>query len=421
MSNERIDLRSDFDLSFDLYLGNKDAAGADGMAFVFHNDPFGADATGNGGGFLGASGIRNGLAIEFDAYQNAAFGDIADDHTNFVDTDAPLGSINLSNPVGLGNIEDGKWHSVHVSWDAALQTLSYSFDGKQAGTLTGNLANTYLAGSQFAYFGFTAATGGLSNLQQVEINALEAVLEEGTQVHFGEPPVPVPVPVPGTGGGVSWNGNASYDAASNIFRLTQDTQGQTGALMSNERIDLRSDFQLSFDLYLGNKDAAGADGMAFVLHNDPFGADATGNGGGFLGASGIRNGLAIEFDAYQNAAFGDIADDHTNFVDTDAPLGSINLSNPVGLGNIEDGQWHRVHVSWDAALDTLSYSFDGKQAATLTGDLANTYLADSQFAYFGFTAATGGLSNLQQVEINGLDAILAGGSHVTFGTDFLFL
>ena len=95
MSNERIDLRSDFDLSFDLYLGNKDAAGADGMAFVFHNDPFGADATGNGGGFLGASGIRNGLAIEFDAYQNAAFGDIADDHTNFVDTDAPLGSINL--------------------------------------------------------------------------------------------------------------------------------------------------------------------------------------------------------------------------------------------------------------------------------------------------------------------------------------
>jgi hypothetical protein len=78
-------------------------------------------------------------------------------------------------------------------------------------------------------------------------------------------------------------------------------------------------------------------------------------------------------------------------------------------------------VSWDAALETLSYSFDGKQAATLTGDLANTYLADSEFAYFGFTAATGGLSNLQQVEINGLDAILAGGSHVTFGTDFLFL
>ena len=85
------------------------------------------------------------------------------------------------------------------------------------------------------------------------------------------------------------------------------------------RLDLGADFDLSFDIYLGNKDAAGADGMAFVLHNDPFGADATGLGGGAFGASGIRNGLAIEFDTYQNAALGDIANDHTNFFDTDAP------------------------------------------------------------------------------------------------------
>jgi hypothetical protein len=63
----------------------------------------------------------------------------------------------------------------------------------------------------------------------------------------------------------------------------------------------------------------------------------------------------------------------------------------------------------------LSYSFDGKQAGTLTGDLAGTYLAGSEFAYFGFTGGTGGLSNLQQVEVTGLDAILAGSSHVTFG------
>ena len=78
------------------------------------------------------------------------------------------------------------------------------------------------------------------------------------------------------GGWVTLNGNATYDTAAEHFILGQDAQGQKGALMSNERIDLRSDFDLSFDLYLGNKDAAGADGMAFVLHNDPFGGDATG-------------------------------------------------------------------------------------------------------------------------------------------------
>ena len=59
--------------------------------------------------------------------------------------------------------------------------------------------------------------------------------------------------------------------------------------------------------------------------------------------------------------------------------------------------------------------------ATLTGDLADSYLADSQFAYFGFTGATGGLTNLQQVEVDGLDATLAGGTRVIFGNDFLDL
>jgi len=195
-------------------------------------------------------------------------------------------------------------------------------------------------------------------------------------------------------------------------------QNQNGALMSNERVDLRSDFDLSFNIYLGNKDA-GADGMAFVLHNDPLGGDATGGGGGMLGASGIHNGVGIAFDTYQNAPLGDIANDHTNFFRTDAPLDQARLSNQVDLGNVEDGQWHKVKVSWDVALQTLSYSFDGKQAGTLQGDLASQYFAGSESAYFGFTAATGGLSNLQQVELNGLDATLEGAGHVIFGPDFL--
>ena len=36
--------------------------------------------------------------------------------------------------------------------------------------------------------------------------------------------------------------------------------------------------------------------MAFVLHNDPNGANAIGGAGGNLGAMGLQNGLAIEFD-----------------------------------------------------------------------------------------------------------------------------
>ena len=102
--------------------------------------------------------------------QNDALGDIANDHTNFVDTDVARPRPGSRSQVDLGNIEDGNWHKVQVSWDVAQQTLSYSFDGQRAGTLTGNLASSYLGNSQFAYFGFTGATGGLTNLQQVEVN-----------------------------------------------------------------------------------------------------------------------------------------------------------------------------------------------------------------------------------------------------------
>jgi hypothetical protein len=219
------------------------------------------------------------------------------------------------------------------------------------------------------------------------------------------------------GGWVTLNGNANNDRATEQFILTQDVQNQKGALMSNERIDLRSDIDISFNIYLGDEDA-GADGMAFVLHNDPFGGDATGGDRGSLGASGIRNGLAIEFDTYQNAPFGDITNDHTNFIKTDVPLDQARLSDQVDLGNIEDGKWHKVHVSWDVARQTLSYSFDGKQAGTLTGDLANQYFAGFNYAYFGFTAATGGSSNLQQVEINKFDAVLEDGTQVQFWNGF---
>ena len=215
------------------------------------------------------------------------------------------------------------------------------------------------------------------------------------------------------GGWVTLNGSAVHDAATDIFILTQEAPGQEGAVMSNERIDLRSDFDINFNVYLGGKDA-GADGMAFVLHNDPFGADATGCGRGLFGAFGIRNGVGIAFDTFQNTDLGDIANNHTNFFKTDAPLDQARLSAQVDLGNIEDSKWHRVQVSWDVSLQTLSYSLDGKQAGTLTGDLASQYFAGFNDAYFGFTVETGDLSNLERVKINKFDAVFEDGTQVQF-------
>ena len=63
-----------------------------------------------------------------------------------------------------------------VSWDAGTQTLTYWVDGKQGGTITGDLASQYFGGSDYVHFGFTGATGSgnVSNLQQVKVTSVNA-------------------------------------------------------------------------------------------------------------------------------------------------------------------------------------------------------------------------------------------------------
>ncbi len=409
-SNKVVDLAHDFSIKFGVNLGNKDA-GADGLAFVMHNDSLGGDAIGLSPAVEGSYGINNGLAIEFDTFNNGAkYGDIASDHTTIIDTDATLTKTVVSAAVGLGNIEDGRWHTVNVSWDAANQTLVYTFDGRTVGTLTKNLAEAYFGGSNLVHFGFTGATGGASNLQQVRISSVVAQFADA--VHgYHEPAEHVDCDcdfaIEHLAEFVTLSGSARYDLNTNVATLTPAANNKLGGMMSNDRIDVSQDFTIAFDVFLG-KDK-GADGMSFVLHNDPVGSRAI---GGELGAGGIRNGLAIEFDTYNNGgAAGDIATDHTRFVDTDAPKPLSFVSGAVSLGNIEDSFWHAVQVSWDAETQKLTYSFDGIVVGTLTKNLANAYFGGSDFVHFGFTAITGGANNLQQVRLVDIAATFEPGAH----------
>lgn len=385
MSEVRIDVSQDFTFNFDVYLGKNDA-GADGMAFVLHNDPVADRALGGGGNGLGDGGIRYGLGIEFDTYNSGgALGDIAGDHTQFVDTDgAGKTAKAVTGPVNLGNIEDGLWHAVRVSWDAETKTLSYTFDGKVMGTITKDIAKDYFAGSKLAYFGFTAATGGASNTHLVRLNDVKATFADLCDGHDHAPPMMTV-------------GSAGYNRAGGAIQLTPDAANKLGGVMSVDRLDLSHDFEIKFDISLGAKDAGG-EGLAFVLHNDARGDKAIGTGSAGFGAAGISNGIAIEFDTWNNgAAFKDIANDHTNFFDTDAPLDTRNLTNAVDLGNKEDGYWHAVKVNWDAESHTLWYSVDGRYAGMIQEDIAAAYLGHTDFAHFGVTGATGGATNLEQV------------------------
>ena len=171
----------------------------------------------------------------------------------------------------------------------------------------------------------------------------------------------------------------------NEVRLTADSNNQFGTSMSIRTVDLSHNFTIDAEIYLGTKNN-GADGISFVLHNDPDGSSAIGTGeGSTLGSMansstvGIRNGLSIEFDTYQSSSGSDDpADDHTQIRDTDYSFNDTGgrVTNVTTLNNLEDGNWHTVHLEWDATTFELSYAIDGVSMPGITDtDIATNYFA----------------------------------------------
>jgi len=192
------------------------------------------------------------------------------------------------------------------------------------------------------------------------------------------------------------SGNATV-VSSNEIQLTPNSGYQIGTAMYANKIDFGSSFNFSFDAYLGNNNG-GADGIAIIFHNDPRGANAIGANGEGMGASGIQNGIALEIDTYQNTNQGDPIEDHGCIWET-ADI-ATRLTTPISLNNMEDGAWHTVAVSWNASSNTIMYSVDGIIAGQYTDDLITDFFGGSSAVYFGFSAATGGATNVQSVRFS---------------------
>lgn len=200
------------------------------------------------------------------------------------------------------------------------------------------------------------------------------------------------------------SGSAFIDGSSNQVTLTTDAGDQAGSAWSVNRISLLSAFSVEFSVNLGTKNASGADGIAFAFQNDPEGSSATGFFGGALGVGGLEPAVAVEFDTYQNGdGYNDIANDHTviynplNYTDGVGGGDGSRYSEVVDLGNIEDGDWHTVQLNWDPVSNQLQYFFDGNLVTVVTRDFVNEVFGGDPNVFFGFTASTGGSSNLQRV------------------------
>ncbi len=195
--------------------------------------------------------------------------------------------------------------------------------------------------------------------------------------------------------GLALAGSASV--ASNALRLTPNTPMQAGAAYYNRAIPINLDtsFQTQFRARVSG-DASGADGFTFVVQNATDATAALGAGGGGLGYQGITRSLAIEFDTWQNAD--DPNNNHTSIWINGAMTNS--LGNTSATFDINGVSAFNVWVDYNGDSDLLALFYSlgttkpTRPAITVSVDLAS--VVGSQ-AYFGFTAGTGGASNLHDI------------------------
>jgi len=216
------------------------------------------------------------------------------------------------------------------------------------------------------------------------------------------------------------NGSASYEDNETVI-ITNDIGDEFGTAMSAHKVNFDSAFSFEAEVYLGNKNGSGADGIAIVFHNDPRGVNAVGTPGEGLGAVGIKDGFYLEIDTHDNSADGvdDRDYDHLQIRDTNknasdatgdlshAPVAAFVYQESSG-GNdknliIDNDGWHNIRITWDPYVqggtgsNLIEVFFDGQRRLFIDSFYAKGYLGNESQVFYGFTGSTGGLSNLQRV------------------------
>ncbi len=127
---------------------------------------------------------------------------------------------------------------------------------------------------------------------------------------------------------------------------------------------------------------------------------SVGTSGAGMGFAGVSPSIGIVLDTYLNTDLGDPDFDHISVQSNGIISHANDLAGPVAVSasgnNIEDCQWHRLRISWDANTQWLRAYFDGVLRVEKQLDLVSTIFNNDPMVYWGFSGATGGEVNLQQ-------------------------
>ncbi len=196
-------------------------------------------------------------------------------------------------------------------------------------------------------------------------------------------------------------GDASHMPGDCIM-LTPDEQYSEGLAYHQRKLDLTQYFEIEFDIYLGNKDDMGADGIVFVVHNDVRGFRAhgawgenMGYGRWYRGSRGIAPSIAIEFDTYQNYAQNDPACDHVAYLENGTNFHIDHWHDDDPNFDLEDDLMHNFRLIWDPTETLLTVFLDNRVVHQGRKDLVKEIFQGETQVIWGFTASTGNKHNLQ--------------------------
>lgn len=359
MSTDRIDLRHDFGITFDVYVGARDS-GADGIGFVFHNDPAGANAVGNDGGGQGMSGIQNSIGIEFDTWHN--------------------GEAHPAGPAGA-SVPGIKYTDFSTANHANDLTLGYRFRPTAPAVVT--------------HLGAFDANGN-GKLDNGDETTVSLWSNGGTLLRRAS--IPDDAPVEEDGFAYVELADPYTLNAGVIYRVAAENTDESFA--HNGTVAMASNMQ-----FIGYAYEWDSSGEAFPTR--------AGSGSGYLGGSFKAQTYSPPVQAGD-----DPTQDHTAIYDVEHLIEpadyseyavlygeAARISPLVTLPNIEDNTWHTAIVRWDSSAQELFYSFDGFAIGTLEIDLITDHI-EGNYAHFGFGAATGAAKNRHRLRFTEFDVVL---------------
>lgn len=220
-----------------------------------------------------------------------------------------------------------------------------------------------------------------------------------------------------------------------VLRLTPTTWSAAGSAWYNALQPVAGGFSTTFTFQLSDTTTYNADGFAFVIQNSTAGTSALGPYGCGIGfgesnyctaqppPDGITNSLAVEFNTYQNANVDPSNSDVTiqncsgtgaNSVDPTCQIAVFDLTTLTPAIIMADGNIHTVTISYTPTPTAsaspncivggipkpcLDVILDGHDlfSGGVVFDLTTIGLTSSGTAYVGFTAATGGGNDNQDI------------------------